>query len=108
MNDTHDINAALSGRIAQDILAELKRLNANNANDHTLWNREDIAGYLRTSVKTLQNNGIFNSPGFPRAQIIPTGETRPAKLWRAKEVIQWAHRVRDTPKPGANKRERAA
>lgn len=108
MNNAQDINMLLQSSIANDILAELKRLNTNNVNDYTLWNREDIANYLRTSVKTLQNNGIFTSPGFPRAQVIPTGETRPAKLWRAKEVIQWAQKVRETPKAAASKQEKAA
>jgi hypothetical protein len=98
MKPETDIPTMLQSSIAHDILAELKRLNTNNVGDHTLWNREDVANYLRTSVKTLQNTGIFNSPGFPRAQVIPTSETRPAKLWRAREVIQWAQKIRDVPK----------
>lgn len=49
-----------------------------------LWDSSKIAGYLRVSRKTVQND-IVHSPGFPR----PVGGARRNRLWVKDEVLQW-------------------
>jgi hypothetical protein len=93
---SNDIHELLQSSIAEAILAELKRLNTQSVNDTTLWDADDVAAFLRVTKKHLQNHKILTRPDFPAAFLLPLTDERPAKRWRARDVMSWATRIRAT------------
>ena len=68
-----------------EILAELKRQNAN----HRLWSAQDIADYLGLSKSTAYGK-IICAPGFPK----PIKLEGVSRRWKPSEVTAFIERKR--------------
>jgi predicted DNA-binding transcriptional regulator AlpA len=82
-------------RILDQILQELRVSNADNR----LWAIEDIAYYLGTSKKSVQNR-IICKPGFPDAVSIPVENGSTNRRWYPSEVKKWIASHRDSYERG--------
>jgi predicted DNA-binding transcriptional regulator AlpA len=71
-------------KILEQILQELRFSNADNR----LWSIDDIAHYLGTSKKSIQNR-IICKPGFPEAISIPVESGSTNRRWYPSEVKKW-------------------
>lgn len=79
--------------ILSQILDELRRQRTSTKDE--LWDADDIAAYLRYTKSTVQNK-IIKTPGFPRAVIIATTDSKNGtRRWKADEVRNWALKIRE-------------
>lgn len=86
-------NLPVNDAILNQILDELRR-QRTSAKDE-LWDADDIATYLRYGKSTVQNK-IITTPGFPRAVIIATTDSKKGtRRWKADEVRNWALKIRE-------------
>lgn len=56
-----------------------------------LWDADEVAGFLRIRRRHCAEKLVFE-PDFPRPIVLPStgGGKRGQKVWKAKEVIEWA------------------
>lgn len=67
----------------------IKELRRSRGQDDDLWEAQEIADYMKLSKGGVQAH-VLNTPGFPKAVLLPTGGRR----WVAKEVKAWLVRRR--------------
>jgi len=82
-------------KILEQILQELRSSNSDNR----LWAIDDIAYYLGTSKKSVQNRIICN-PDFPAAISIPVDNGSTNRRWYPAEVKKWIGIHRDSSYSG--------
>lgn len=53
-----------------------------------LWTRKDVAKYLKVSEATLRR--MLKLPGFPKKQLLPSGDNHCIERYDPKTIIAWA------------------
>lgn len=81
MHITQEHTAELLGAILEEL--KTKRI------DDRLWNTDDIALYVGTDRKSVQNTTVKHRT-FPRPVILPTGGRR----WVPEDVRRWAMSIK--------------
>ena len=78
-------------------LADLlgKQLRPTLPVDIDLWDVSTIALFLKRSDSAVRER-ICPLPDFPKAIRLPSQGGRGHPLWKAKEVIEWAEKYRET------------
>ena len=61
--------------------------------NRALWSATDIGKFLGVSAYTVSYR-YANKPDFPEALRLPSKKGRGRLRWRAKEVMDWAERLR--------------
>jgi hypothetical protein len=54
-----------------------------------LMNYEDIANYLKVSVRTVRDDYCC-LPSFPAAVKLPTPKGRTTRRWKVEDIVKWA------------------
>ena len=83
--------------LLKELLSEIKKQNLSHVTDATLWSLHEIAAYIGLSAKYIQNHQLTSRKDFPRAVVIPVSQDGgPTRRWKAKEVVAWATRLRES------------
>jgi hypothetical protein len=65
-----------------------------NIAEHTLWDKTDIADYLRMSASHVSQR-LLCQPGFPQAIRVPYQDRYTQPRWKAVEVIAWVEKFQE-------------
>lgn len=91
-----DVLRALAAALAEQLAAQPSPSTAPVPIDVALWTIAEVANYLRVSEQHCRER-LAPLPSFPRAIRLPSSGPagRGAPRWRAREVIDWSHTLRE-------------